>query len=271
MVDPLKDVFSSAVIGALAAIEPKSPALVERLKVLLAGSPVHRARKAAWEAYLDAAFALGMFDPPHGGDLRSRLTALDDDLFRGAMAECMTGWVLAGKLRVPVEPRPAGRGARLLEFLVKHADGDIRVEVKAPLQPRTRTWRGDGSEFLAAALKKANEQFSHGVRNLFVIAPDLPCPVFRDRAQLTRAFYVEKAFRIPLDATTGSPVRPVVEELVPRGFLNRHTPTGNLDHQLLMAHNPFAARPIPSEIWGSIPQFLEVADEMAWNDGGRAL
>lgn len=313
--DPIADVFTPERLGRLHGLATKSDDLVARLSVLaarpssvdpeaariIAHPAYRRAERSAWETYLHAAFALGLFDDPHGSDLRARLTGDDDDAFRGALAECMVGWLLAGKLKLSIDVRPEGRPGHLLEYLIHHASGDIRVEVKAPHRPLppSSAWYGDDSDLLAGALKRANEQFDSGVRNLLVVVPSIRMPVYRDRGQLARALYGQPVFTMPIDVAKGEAVGPTTIELQSDGrFLSTRNPKGRLlkpdgtpaytrvgavlcveeelqfanapwmDHKILLAHNPHAADRIPNDIWGDrIPQFLEVGGEMAWDDG----
>src|SRR5262249_45427473 len=147
-----------------------------RLRVLAAGglnpsvdNQTRRAYKSAWEVYLQAAFACGLFEGQHGADLRARLTGVDDDNFRSAMSECLAVWYLAGRLKLPIAPRPEGRPGRPLEFLIDHPQGEINVEVKAPYRPITGNfWWGDDSDALQAALYQANKQFKKDARNLLI-------------------------------------------------------------------------------------------------------
>lgn len=163
-------------------------------------------------------------------------------------------------------------------------------------------WYGDDSDLLASALKSANAQFERGVRNLLVLAPEVRMPIYRDRGQLARAFFGQPILTFPVDVTKGHAVGPTTTEFTPDGsFLNPKTPKGKLvkpdgtpaytrvgavltieedlqpgslpwiDHKILLAHNPYAEAPLPTDGWGSIPQLLEVAGEMAWNDGGPAF
>ena len=71
--EPLWDVFTPDVIANLRQVRSPSQRLQTRLRILDAGglnpSPVNRelrAHKAAWEAYLTAAFAIGLFEGPDG-------------------------------------------------------------------------------------------------------------------------------------------------------------------------------------------------------------
>lgn len=103
--DVLKDVFPAKVRERLISKINPSQELIYRLEILKASGPDpadsskrtklcdHRKRKSAWEAYLFAAFAIGLFDDEDGRDLRARLASTDDNNFRSAMAECMGAWV----------------------------------------------------------------------------------------------------------------------------------------------------------------------------------
>lgn len=150
--EPIWAIFTPDVIRQLSLVGNPSRDLEFRLQVLAAGGlnshtprgQALRACKAAWEVYLFAAFACGLFENPHGPDLRSRLTGVDDDNFRSAMSECLAAWYLAGKRKLHVEARPEGRPGHPLEFVLKLSDGDINVEVKAPFRPITSDfWWGD--------------------------------------------------------------------------------------------------------------------------------
>jgi hypothetical protein len=76
--EPLWAIFTPKVIDTLRRIENPSSFLDFRLRVLAAGGPNSatwpgqslRAYKSAWEVYLFAAFACGLFEDPHGADLR---------------------------------------------------------------------------------------------------------------------------------------------------------------------------------------------------------
>lgn len=287
-------------LAVLAARGPDSDSVAARV----AHPPHRRARKAAWEVYLRAAFALGLFDEPYGADLRARLTSADDDAFRAAMAECMSGWLLCGKLGLRIGPRPEGRKGHPLEYLIHCKSGDIRVEVKSPYraQPGKGPWWGDDSDLLAAALRSANSQFDSSVRNLLIVAPSIRTPVYQERGQLARAFYGQPVITFPVDILRGGAAGPARMEFSPDGsFFKSRTSQGAtiksdgtppftrvgavlcveeelkagnppwMDHRVLVAHNPHASHPVPSDIWGSVPQLLEIAGEMAWNDGRKAF
>jgi hypothetical protein len=216
--EPLLDVFTPDVLTKLQQNRSPSDRLQTRFAILHSGglnpNPRNRelrAFKAAWEAYLTAAFAIGLFNGRHGAELRARLTDTDDNNFSSAMSECFAAWYLAGRRRLTLEPRPSGRGAHCLEFAIKHDGGDIKVEVKAPYRAVTENffW-GDDSDLLEGALKEANKQLSKGQRNLLVLHPRLRLSIFPEfsRGPIERAFIGEEVVRIPLNTATGGPASP---------------------------------------------------------------
>jgi hypothetical protein len=165
--EPLSALFTPEVIDKLRARQNPTDQLAWRLKVLAADGQQpgdfarrRRALKAAWDTYVHAGFALGLFEGAYGHELRSRLTGTDDDSFRSGMSECLAAWYLAGPLRLTVEPRPEGRPGRPLEFVVRHSDGDINVEVKASYRPIPEgSYWGDDSDMLVTGLRDASKQF----------------------------------------------------------------------------------------------------------------
>ena len=146
--DSLQAVFDSQVIQRWAANSSKLPSLQYRIDVVTASGPYpadphlrervrrFRAQRAAWEAYLDAAFACGMFSGDEGESLRARLTGTDESNFRAAMAECMACWYLAGKFGFNVAPNPPGRNNCVLDFHVQTSTEELVAEVKAPNRDR---------------------------------------------------------------------------------------------------------------------------------------
>jgi hypothetical protein len=210
--EPLWAIFTPQVIDTLQGVQNPSDFLVFRLRVLAAGGSnpstwpeqAFRAYKSAWEVYLFAAFACGLFENPHGADLKARLTGTDDENFRSAMSECLAAWYFAGRLRLRIEPRPEGRPGHPLEFVIRVPAGDINVEVKAPYRPITDdVWWGDDADLLQSALRSANKQFEAGASNLLVIVPTLRVSVFERRTAIERAFIGETIIQIPIDTRTG--------------------------------------------------------------------
>ena len=286
-IEPLSDVFTPEVLANLQTVRSPTERLRWRLKILHAGglnpSTVNRelrAFKAAWEVYLTAAFACGLFDGEHGKELRARLTGSDDDNFFSAISECFAAWYLAGRRRLELRPRPAGRGARILEFAIVCDSGDINVEVKAPYRPITaKFWWGDDSDLLEQALQQANKQFAKGQRNLLVVHPRLRLPIFEEacRTPIERAFVGEDVIRIPLDTRTGGPAGEAYESFHQNGrllkrwpeprytrvsaalFLNEYEEGGEVKPRALIIHNPNAEIALPRDMWQEIPEFFWTA------------
>jgi hypothetical protein len=104
----------------------------------------------------------------------------------------------------PVASR--GQTGLPLEFAIKLAHGNIKVEVKAPFRPMTESfWWGDDFGPLENALVGANKQFKRGDRNLLIFVPQLRISVFTLRTQIERAFIGEDVIRIAIDTRTGWP------------------------------------------------------------------
>jgi len=160
------------------------------------------AHRRAWEAYLRVANECGLLDGENGKELVNRLRSRGDDDLRSSMAECLVCWYCHKRLNLPVEPKPPGKGKKQLEMLVKHPDGDLNVEVKAPLrETAAKTWRWNDADALEKCLRKANKQFRKGLINVLAIVPVFRTPVTLERNQLLNAFFGKLAIRI----TVGEP------------------------------------------------------------------
>jgi hypothetical protein len=298
--DPLRAVFTEDVIARLQSRQNPSEQLKHRLKVLCTDGQQpdlfaqrRRALKAAWDTYVHAGFALGLLDGEHGLELISRLTGVDDDSFRSGMSECLAAWYLAGPLRLTVEPRPEGRPGRPLEFVIRHPEGDINVEVKAAYRemPTEGAFWFDDSDMLIAGLKDANKQFARGTKNLLVLVPQLTIPVTLDfRAPLEKAFIGETMITVQIDMGAGGPVGPVTYPYKERGYLTRsgkepprYTRVSgvlylgemfaedyrSIEHLALLVYNPNAPLALPCDIWKETPFFSRQGDQWAWSDTGE--
>ena len=297
--DVIREVFPSEVLERLRSVRNPSEDLKLRVAVLtvresepvVGQSWVHTDQKlkAAWKTYLQTAFAVGLFEGEHGKDLLGRMRSPKAENFRSAMAECTGAWFLTKKRNLTVEPRPTGRIGHPLEFCIRHTEGDIYVEVKAPYRrARQRAWVGDDSDKLQEALKSANKQFQCGTRNLLIIVPTLRISVFEFRSQIIQAFFGETAIKFLIDRNTGSGVGSPYLEFQPSGhFLKIGKPNSEpfftrtsavlcieeiggdrqIEYNALIVHNPHAQYAIPEALWNGLPQFVERGDEMVWTDG----
>lgn len=298
--DPLRVVFTEQVLAILRARHHSTDQLQRRLEILDANGQKpglfalrHRAIKAAWDTYLHAAFALGLTEGEHGEELLTRLRGHDDESFRSAMSECLAAWYLAGPLGLQVKPRPEGRPNHPLEFLIRHPDGDINVEVKAPYRPmhtEGAIWFDD-SDMFVGSLREANKQFSHGVKNLLVVVPQMTVQITHDyRLPLEKAFIGETMISVPINPMTGGPVGPVTYPFEERGQLTRSgklpprfTRVGgvlylgemmsedgrSLEHLALLVFNPNAVFGLPKDIWKDTRCFARQEGEWVWSDTGR--
>jgi hypothetical protein len=300
--EPLWAIFTPEVLSRLNRISNPSPDLTFRLAVLAAGGLAShnlrgralRARKSAWEVYLVAAFACGLFEGEHGAELRARLAGGDDNNFRSAMSECFAAWYLAGKRKLRVLSRPEGRPGHPLELLIKLPDADVNVEVKAPLRRITEDfWWGDDSDALQSVLETANRQFEAGKRNLLVVVPSLRLDVLDVRDAIERAFIGETVIQIPIDTRTGGPAGPPTfpfresgnfakkwregprdnSQFVPRFtrvsaaiFLSEYDAGSEVKHRALIVHNPNAVAPLPADLFDGIPALVSHGGRWTWSD-----
>ena len=309
--DPLHAIFTPEVVERLRETRTPSPSLLYRLDVLSACGPspsdpeeahwLHRlrAKKAAWDTYLSAAFACRLFAGEQGNELRARLTGRDDDNFRSGMAECLACWFLAGRLGLTIGPRPSGRRGPL-DMLIELPDGDIAVEVKAPFHETTmEVWHGDESDILKSCVDSANKQFNDDARNLLFLVPELRLSVFDRPRSLIKALYGQEVIAVPIDVRPGGPAGPERLEFKPDGkFLrtgikddgsraftrvsavicveenckegkNLINPVW-IEHSALVVHNPYASKSVPDDLWGSCVQFAPENGILRWRNDANA-
>jgi hypothetical protein len=305
--DPLRHVFNEEVLARLRLKAAVSDDIAYRLKVLTASGTNDsdywlnleirylRAHRAAWDTYLYAAFACGLFEGDDGKELLARIVSESDDNFRSAMAECMACWVFSGKYKMDIECRPLGQKNHKLEFKAMTQSQDFYVEVKAPFRERpNHIWKGDDSDLIEKRLAEASKQFKKDECNILVIVPSLRTPVYSRRGQLIKALYGEEVFTGPVDTEKGVVSGPLTTMFMPVGRLlriwgedklprhkrisavltieERYRESANpiyIDHNILVLHNPNAKMPCDSRIWGSIPQFVQCDGDMKWSDGKR--
>ncbi len=260
-----------------------------------------RARRAAWEAYVDVADAVGLLDE----DLIERLRTPSDDPFRGAMAEAFAAWFFAARLKCQLVPRPAGRrgakGAiRQLDFEARNGQLAMNIEIKAPYVAPDAVEVSDIAEIAALqeVVAKAGEQFEREKANVAVVVPEFRFPV--DRMAIERALLGQRALRVTVPRDLRAPRVPPAFTFVQDGklaklyrdsdqFLPRQTRIGAVmvlkdelpvalsrfrenDAQALrvsclVVHNPYAIVPIPLDAFGDLPQLRSIDEEtMAWSD-----
>ena len=300
--NPLRDVFTDEVIQEW--VERRNPSDFLKSRIASITTPLsnsdkrlaeyeitrYRIRREAWNIYLYAAFACGLFEGDDEEDLRARLRSPDDQDFRGAMAECMVCWILSGKYKLNLSPRPQGRGNRVLEFLAKTSFGEINIEVKAPYRERLQSWCGDDSDILKRCIDKANSQFAEDRINMLVIVPELRL-ITVSRFDLVKAFYGQSYISIPIDTRTGGPAGPeeiefradgrflnlirsgikpgftrtsavmcVEEEIIEKGSRKE------IAHNIYILHNPHTKYSIPYEYWSDCKQVIIDGDVLKWDD-----
>ena len=306
-VSVLQRVFSSEVLARLEKVQRPQPSpwddagipIRERHHIVqLTGpspSPARWARRNAWDRYLRAASACRLLDD----ELLSRLRDRDDDLFRGAMAECLVAWFFLRRRRMEVVPRPDGSATKNVDLAIRGEGLEVATEVKAPFVPRTHSsWNGSDEDAILKSLRKAGTQCKGGRPNLVVLVPILRSHVFNQRHQLINATIGERVLIVPV-SLDGSPPEPeragfnqnghlaklwrqpqgpfrtVLTRVsavlsIEEGFAHRG---GNLHigHWVVAVHNPFAAHPIPPQFFGRIPQWIVRDGMMGWSDKYRGI
>ena len=213
----LGDIYPDKIIERLRKSAADSPAAAFRFRVFSLphaniarwnSSPqqqLYFETRKRWKLWIAAAASAGLFQPPHGSELRSRLTGIDSDGFRSALAECMACWALSSELGLRIQPRPCGRDGRILEFAAETAHGEVFFEVKSPRFRGAAVFASDSEDSgvlreysvalaMRAALRAANRQFAPAQRNILVLASPLvdSCSAMMSEkwpSSLVRAFY----------------------------------------------------------------------------------
>jgi hypothetical protein len=243
-----------------------------------------RARRAAWWSYLEHAAAVGLLDED---DLRQRLVDVDDENFRGALAECLVSWFFSTRLGVELR-RHGGDGGRHADF---EGPDDLHVEGKAPYVPVPgKAWSGDDTAVLRHCIQNAGGQFKKNMVNVMVVVPLLRTPVWMQPDQLVKATIGEWAMVVPVSHDPASPAAPRTMRFLQRGKLaqlheggtrthltrvsavaciEEETMLGKdgvvLHHYVHVVHNPFAAKPLPPAMFGDRRQLVVSSPgEMTW-------
>src|SRR5215831_10963983 len=100
MSDLLRDIFTDEILARLLKSAGNSPAAAFRYLVFSqhhsinlqdpdGTAGIYPETRARWNRWIAAAISAGLFNEPYGAELHSRLTGIDDDGFRSALAECM--------------------------------------------------------------------------------------------------------------------------------------------------------------------------------------
>lgn len=241
------------------------------------------------ETYLQAGKECGLLGGAGSEDLLAKLTGRDDENFRSARAECLAAWFLRSRLGLEVRPRPSGRAGRPLEMLIVDPRGDIHVEVKAPCREPICDLvarKVDDSDILRDCVRRARKQFRADIPNLVFLASQLTVPAF-NRGFLVKALYGEEQWVALKDLRTMT-VGPFRRECDPRGLFLNQLPDGRHEYtrvsgvlyveeshevgadpdecQVMVAHNPFARKRLPEDIWGNAPQCMVRDDLLSWSD-----
>lgn len=249
------------------------------------------ARHLAWREYLGAAARSGLLKSP---DLVARLTGVDDDGFRSALAECFAAWFFSVRRRMVVRPNPASKQTKNFDLSIQDGPVLVNAEVKAPYVPREHSHvTGDDSSALREAIAKAGDQLPKGQPNVVVLVPLLRTDVASDRNQLLKATIGEPALNIFV-AIGGAPPRKPEPTFLQRGKLAKLWACGGgvfrtdltrvsavmtleelleargdelrVTRRVVVVHNPFAAVPLRRDFFGRAPQWVTRNGHMRWSD-----
>jgi hypothetical protein len=267
---------------------PSNPEKAELLREM-------RAKRAAWEAYLEAADVCGLLDQAMIQDLRS----FDADQVRGALGEARACWFLAGKQRLGVSPRPPGRGAKRLDMHVCSPVAEFRAEVKSPFLGSDREMIRCGP-LLESKLDEANKQFARGVCNVLVLAPEFRDSLFNRRMRLVNAFIGKEVLVVPIALDDDVEPQEPYAGFQPDGRFARNDSSRvegkrftkvsavlsieeyfrrpryaveegieaqiEVRHHALVVHNPFAKVALAEGTFANLPQFVLRDGVMMWTD-----
>ena len=309
--DALASVFTAEVLAKLRRACRDSEELQFRLEVLTACGPypsdprkaerlrLRRARKAAWEAYVGAAYACGLLGGPRHDEIAGRLTSTNEEDFRSAMAECLACWFFTAKLGLAVRPADSVSSGKVPDLLVVLDSQKIHVEVKAPFRKWTlEPFRGGETDILQHRVEDAKQQLPEGGPNIVFLVPRLRGSICDFRYDLTHAVLGEHMIEVPINVETGDPAGPPRDTFQPRGLFlklwgRKRSPhytrvsavvcleddeiasSNQVDprapciviHNAIIVHNPYATVLVPRTIWGDYPQLVCEEDTLFWTDG----
>ena len=151
-------------------------------------------------------------------------------------------------------------------------------------------WSGDDTAVLRQCIQNAGGQFKKNMVNVVVVAPLLRTPVWMQPDQLVKATIGEWAMTIPVSLDRAVPAPPPTARFLQRGKLAQLHEGGTRAHltrvsavacfeeetmlgkegvvlryYVHVVHNPFAAKPLPSALFGNRRQLVvSKAGEMNW-------
>lgn len=261
-----------------------------------------RAVHAAWETYLDAGFAGGLFEGVAGQDRLQRMRSGDPYQVWGGMAECLAYWYFAGRLGLRIKPVGL-KAQRSPDFQLELPGGKtVMVEVKAPVL-LSRDGGGWVEAFSGAVLERMRDavgQFSRGDANLLVCVPRFSVPIWTSRKSAVAVFYAQSVLRAYINQETGAAIdKPKAAVSYAGAFLKRYPPSGDrrfkrigavmtieedgetrqsrilprcsVIHRVVVMHNPHAVVPIPSGVWGTRAELIHSEKKLRWADGASVL
>ena len=270
--------------------------LAARIEILCArGDSPYREHRSAWNAYVEAAAGIGMFEGKSGEDLRARLTGEDPNKFRSALSECAASRSLRRLCGLEVIRNKTGP-----DLLARREDVSAFVEVKAPLAPPSPrsgfSYSTPGHRVLAPPIKDANSQFSKDDQNVLLLAPSRLFCAYGPRHELVQAYIGEEKIHLPFNPEKGQIEGEPFSDYVFDGKLVRYDKAKGAprftrvsavllldcgdnpfflwpyaaEPALFVLHNPFAARPLDVGFFQGVPQMSEMEPgALSWDDGAE--
>jgi len=254
--------------------------------------------RAEWQAYLETAHHIGMFLGNKGKELLNALRSNDYAQFHAAMAECMVCWLLAGKEKLSLQPYVQTQNGKDVEFVATLASTstELFIEVKAPYKPSpVGLFRSIGpSERIDPVVGLASKKFLPNKANVVAVVPRVDG--IHDEHDARRAYfqavYGRSSIGLEINTKTGHPgktfhvfkrdgrfLKPrkagmpahtrVSALLGVRPFSRGEIPDGNawVDHEVLIAENPFASIPLPKDFLPGVPRLTNQDEQLVWSDG----
>jgi hypothetical protein len=248
-----------------------------------------------WAKYLRASRDAGLLDGNDGKHLLARLNGKDRADFYSALDECGACWLLTTQMGFEVLANPAGRNGTRLELRARHGDVSFAVEVKSPynLPPMQSEPPFVANQFSAAPLlsgcvRRDAEKFKSDEANVAIVFPRVALPVEMLRDELVRALFGKILLVIPRPPApprarrefvddglftkvyekTGRPRHTRISAVVAIGQSTdyRGTDAVEIEHQILVAQNPNARRPVRASAWGNAPAVSLKGDILSWSD-----